>query len=143
MAKVALALNPTCSAELWNALGDALYELGRTEEARSAYEKALTVNATDVRARFNLAWVHTRLKDYPQALQRLSEALALDKTGEYRERLLQKQQEVVALQARRHQQEYLLLINLVSKYAKPEQEKSRDPEPTPPTPVVVIERRDP
>jgi hypothetical protein len=56
MAKTALALNPTCSAELWNALGDALFEWGRTEEARSAYEKALTVNATDVRARFNLAW---------------------------------------------------------------------------------------
>jgi hypothetical protein len=28
MAKVALELNPACSAELWNALGDALYELG-------------------------------------------------------------------------------------------------------------------
>jgi hypothetical protein len=25
MAKTALALNPTCSAELWNALGDALF----------------------------------------------------------------------------------------------------------------------
>ncbi len=52
----------------------------------------------------------------------IAEALALDKTGEYRDRLLQKQQEVVALQARRHQQEYLLLINLVSKYAKPDSE---------------------
>ena len=54
----AVALNPTCSAELWNALGDALYEWGRTEEARSAYEKALAVNGADVRARYNLAWVH-------------------------------------------------------------------------------------
>ncbi len=138
MAKVALALNPTCSAELWSTLGDALYEFGRTAEARSAYHKALSVNASDVRARYNLAWVHTREKDYPAALQQLAEALALDKTGEYRERLLQKQQEVLARLAQRYQQEYLLLINLVSKYArqedvaeapKPEPEQKREPEP--------------
>jgi tetratricopeptide (TPR) repeat protein len=128
MAKTALALNPTCSAELWNALGDALFEWGRTEEARSAYEKALAVNAADVRTRYNLAWVHTRLKDCPAALLRIAEALALDKTGEYRERLLQKQQEVLALLARRHQQEYLLLINLVSKYAKQDHDKPKDPQ---------------
>ena len=130
MAKVALALNPTLSAELWNALGDALYEFGRTAEARSAYEKALCVNAADVRARYNLAWVHTRAREYPAALQRIAEALALDKTGEYRDRLLQKLQEVVGRQMQRHQQEYLLLINLVSKNAKP-----TDPAPT-------IEHRD-
>src|SRR5207302_5058092 len=117
MAKVALSLNPTCSAELWNALGDSLFEFGRTAEARSAYEKALSVNWADVRARYNLAWVHARDRDYPQALARIAEAFALDKTGEYRERLLQKQQEVLARLAQRHQQEYLLLINLVSKYA--------------------------
>ncbi len=127
MARVALALNPSCSAELWNALGDALFEWGRTGKARSAYEKALAVNAADVRARYNLAWVHVREREYPQALARMAEALALDKTGEYRERLLQKQQEVVALQARRHQQEYLLLINLVSKYAKADKEREEIP----------------
>jgi tetratricopeptide (TPR) repeat protein len=129
MAKVALRLNPTCSAELWNALGDALYEFGRTVEARSAYQKALAVNATDVRARYNLAWVHARERDYPAALQRIAEALALDKMGEYRERLLQKLQEVVARQTQRHQQEYLLLINLVSKYAKQDTDKPQEPPP--------------
>jgi tetratricopeptide (TPR) repeat protein len=121
LAKLALGLNPT-SAELWNALGDALFELGRDAEAQSAYEKALTVNAADVRARYNLAWVHTRLMEYPQALVRIAEALALDRTGEYRERLLQKQQEVIARQARRHQQEFLMLINLVSKPTRPEKQ---------------------
>ena len=60
LAKIALSLNPTCSAELWSTLGDALYEWGRTTEARGAYEKALSVNAADVRSRFNLAWVHVR-----------------------------------------------------------------------------------
>jgi tetratricopeptide (TPR) repeat protein len=54
MAKMALALNPTCSAELWSTLGDGLFEFGRTEEARSAYLKALEVNESDVRARYNL-----------------------------------------------------------------------------------------
>jgi tetratricopeptide (TPR) repeat protein len=91
MAKLALPLNPTCSAELWNTLGDALYEFGRTEEARGAYLQALQVNPGDVRARYNLAWVHTRQKDYGAALLCLAEALALDPGGEYRVRLLQKQ----------------------------------------------------
>jgi tetratricopeptide (TPR) repeat protein len=141
LAKVALRINP-CSTELWNALGDALYESGRTAEARSAFEKALAVNATDVRARYNLAWVHTREKDYPAALQRLAEALALDKTGEYRERLLQKQQEVLARLAQRHQQEYLLLTNLVSRAAQPEKGQPREPDQPPPAPHVVGEHRE-
>jgi tetratricopeptide (TPR) repeat protein len=135
MAKVALALNPTCSSELWNALGDALYEFGRTAEARSAYTKALSVNEADVRARYNLAWVETRSADYPAALRWLAKAFALDKTGQYRERLLQKQQEVLQRLALRHQQEYLLLINLVSKYAKEEKDRTEPPEPV--RPVVV------
>jgi tetratricopeptide (TPR) repeat protein len=118
LAKIALQLNPTCSAELWSTLGDALYEWGRTAEARGAYEKALAVNAADVRARFNLAWVHVREKNFDAALKRIAEAFTLDKTGEYRERLLQKLQEVLGHVAQRHQQEYLLLINLVSRFAK-------------------------
>ena len=57
----------------------------------------------------------------------IAEALALDKTGEYRERLLQKQQEVLALQAQQHQQAYLRLINLVSSaYAGPSREGVTD-----------------
>lgn len=120
MAKAALALNPTCSAELWNTLGDGLFEFGRIAEARSAYLKALSVNSTDVRARFNLAFVHTRERDFTPALVCIAEALALDRTGAFRERLLQKQQEVLAHVAAHHQQEYLLLANLVSRYANQE-----------------------
>jgi tetratricopeptide (TPR) repeat protein len=117
MAKVALALNPTCSSELWNTLGDAMFEWGRWPEARSAYLRAIQINSSDVRARYNLDWVHAREKVFPEALAVLAEGLALDRMGEYRERLLQKQNEVLALQAQRHQQEYLRMINLVSKYA--------------------------
>jgi len=121
MAKVALGLNPTCSADLWSTLGDGLFEFGRHAEARAAYQRAIQVNAADVRARYNLAWVHAREKNFPAALEVIAQALALDRTGEYRERLLQKLNEVVGLLAVRNQQEYLLLINLVSKYAKKEE----------------------
>lgn len=129
MAKLALTLNPTLSAELYNTLGDALYELGRTGEACSAYTRAMTVNDSDVRSRHNLAWVCTRAKKYPAALKYLAEALALDKTGQFRERLMQKQSEVLAKLALRHQQEYLLLINLVSKHAKSDDKKPEDTVP--------------
>jgi tetratricopeptide (TPR) repeat protein len=129
LAKIALELNPTYSAELWSTLGDALYEWGRTAEAKGAYEKVLAVNAADVGSRYNLAWVHVREKNFDAALKRIAEAFTLDKTGEYRERLLQKLQEVLGHVAQRHQQEYLLLINLVSRYAK----TKPDPEAPAPT----------
>jgi tetratricopeptide (TPR) repeat protein len=129
LAKIALSLNPTCSADLWNTLGDALYEWGRTAEARGAYEKALTINAADVRSRFNLAFVHVREKNFDAALKRIAEAFSLDKTGEYRERLMHKLQEVLHHVSQRHQQEYLLLINLVSKYAKPKDDAETPPAP--------------
>jgi tetratricopeptide (TPR) repeat protein len=133
LAKVALALNPTCSSELWNTLGDGLFEYGRYAEARSAYLKALEVNDADVRARYNLAWVYQREKNYAAALQMIAAGLALDKMGQYRERLLAKQQEVVAQQVRRHQTEYLLLVNLVSKYPAPGQaERPKEEEARPP-----------
>ncbi len=134
MARAALRLNPTCSAELWNTLGDGLYEWGnRTEEARSAYQKAMKVNSADVRSRYNLAWVHTRLKEYPQALDMIAQAMSLDKTGEFRDRLLHKQQEVLMQMNQKNQQEYLLLINLVSKYAG--QDKDEEGAPTKPPAV--------
>jgi tetratricopeptide (TPR) repeat protein len=138
MAKVALSLNPTCSAELWNTLGDGLYEFGRTVEARSAYQKAMSVNSADVRSRYNLAWVHTREKNFTAALAMIAEAIAYDKTGEFRDRLLQKQQEIVVQLAQRYQHEYLLLINLVSKYAK--QDEKEDDKATD-KPLGMISRR--
>jgi tetratricopeptide (TPR) repeat protein len=129
LAKIALGLNPTCSADLWNTLGDALYEWGRTVEAKGAYEKAITINAADVRSRFNLAFVHVRERNFDAALRRIAEAFTLDKTGEYRDRLMQKMQEVVHHVSLRHQQEYLLLINLVSRYTRPKDETEQPPQP--------------
>jgi tetratricopeptide (TPR) repeat protein len=135
LAKAALRLTPSCSAELWSTLGDALFEWGRTAEASSAYRKALAVNESDVRARYNLAWVYQRQRDWPAALQVIAEGLALDKTGEYRERLLHKQTEVLAGLEGRNRQEYLLMLNLVCKHARPldrDRPLPLDPEPRPP-----------
>ena len=129
MAKSALALNPSCSADLWCTLGDGLLEFGRLEESKSAYLKAIDINDTDMRARFHLAIVHQREKDYPAALARVAEALALDRTGEMRDRMLHKQQEILAQLAMKHQQEYLLLVNLVSKYGKKNEAKPAGSDP--------------
>jgi tetratricopeptide (TPR) repeat protein len=115
MAREALALNPTCSPELWNTYGDALYEAGRLEEARSAYRQAMRVNPRDVRGRYNLVWVLQRWGQFAEALAMIAEALALDETGEYYERLTKKQAEVLVRLAQRQQQKMLMLANRVSK----------------------------
>ena len=60
-------LNPACSAELWNTLGDCLYEAGRLDLARRAYGRALRVHGGDVKARYNLAWVDVPLKKQKNA----------------------------------------------------------------------------
>src|SRR5262249_58872831 len=112
LAQLALGHNRIC-AELWNTLGDCLFEGGRIAEAGSAYRRAVRLNAGDVRARSNLAWVHERQGDYAAALERIAEALARDGTGEYRERLLRKQEEVLARLTQRRQQEDLRLANRV------------------------------
>ena len=89
------------------------------------------MNPSDVRSRYNLAWVYTREKSFPAALETIAQAFSLDRTGEFRDRLLQKQQEVLAQSATRHQHEYLLLINLVSKYTKSDDRKPLEPPPKP------------
>ena len=65
--------------------------------------------------RYNLAWVYQRERDWPAALAIIAEALALDRTDSYRERLLQKQSEVQAGREGRNRQEYLLMLNRVNK----------------------------
>jgi hypothetical protein len=45
----------------------------------------------------------------------IADALTLDKTGQYRERLLQKHLEVLQLVTLKNQADYLLMVNLVSK----------------------------
>jgi tetratricopeptide (TPR) repeat protein len=114
MAKAAIDLNPNCSAELWNTLGDAWYEVGKIAEAKGAYQRALRINPSDIRGRYNLAWVLNHERRYRQALAVIAEALAMDETGEYHERLMKKQSEILARLAMRNQQRLLLQANRVS-----------------------------
>jgi tetratricopeptide (TPR) repeat protein len=121
MARAALACNPACSADLWNMLGDSLFELGRDEEARQAFLRALRINPDDARAHYNLTFVHLHTREYEAALRHVAEALALDRAGALRERLLQTQSEALARLTRRHQQESLRTANRVS--ARPDPPK--------------------
>lgn len=114
MAKAALEHNPACSADLWNMLGDCLFLLGRRSESRLEFERALEITPDDVRARYNLAFAHVAAREYQQALVRLAEGLALDRHGTYREQLLHKQGEVLALLAQQNQQRYLGLVDRVA-----------------------------
>lgn len=106
LAREAVRLCPAGSAEVHNELGDCLFELGRLTEARRCYGRALAVSADDVRARYNLAFVHIREGEHERALVRLAEALARD-GGAYRERLLHKQAEVLGLLERQGQMRLL------------------------------------
>jgi len=103
MAQAALALNPI-SPDLWNTYGDGLFYLGRIPEAHEAFLRALKLNPGDVQARYNLSYTFHQKHNPKAALRALGEGLALDGTGEYRERLLQKQAEILNdLQKRREE----------------------------------------
>jgi tetratricopeptide (TPR) repeat protein len=103
LVRAALSHNPACSPDLWSLAGDCYFLLQRPKEARAAYERALSVSGDDVRARYGLAYVHASTGDYRVALVCLAEALALDQSGGYKERLLQKQAEILTLLARHNQ----------------------------------------
>ncbi|MCI0329972.1 MAG: tetratricopeptide repeat protein [candidate division Zixibacteria bacterium] len=94
MAKAALELNPI-SPDLWNTYGDCLFYLERADEAHAAFLQALKLNPADVRARYNLIFTFSQKHNPKSALRAIGEGLALDKNGEYRERLLQKQSEIL------------------------------------------------
>jgi tetratricopeptide (TPR) repeat protein len=119
MARAGLACNPACSAELWNVLGDCLYFLGRLGESEQAYHRALQVNAADVRAHYNLAFVHHQTRQYGRALQCIAEGLALDGAGTYRDGFLKKQSEVLVQLSLRYQHEQRRLGDRVSTPQEP------------------------
>jgi tetratricopeptide (TPR) repeat protein len=97
LTRAALALNPECSAHLYNTLADGLFSLGEVEEAHRATEKALAISPDDVQARYSLACLHAQAGELPAALERIAQGLALDRTGTFREHLLQKQADVLAV----------------------------------------------
>ena len=76
---------------LWNRLGATLANSGRSEEAIAAYEKALTLNANFVRARYNLGVSCINIGCFEEAAQHLLGALSMHDVvaREGRERVLE------------------------------------------------------
>jgi tetratricopeptide (TPR) repeat protein len=125
LAKLALDLNPACSSELWNTCGDCHYECRELDVAQRAYERALQINPDDVRGRLNLAWLRAQQRRFRDALVLIGEGLALDEMGQYRDRLLQKQAEILAALAQRQQMQFLLQANRVSPPLGPVKDPAR------------------
>lgn len=96
LAQRAVELNPNMSAWLWNILGDALWILERHDDAHTAYLEAQRIDAGDPRALLNLAYTLLQRANPDAALIAIAKGLARDKTGGYRERLLTKQQHILA-----------------------------------------------
>jgi tetratricopeptide (TPR) repeat protein len=101
LARTALEFNPCYSSWLWNVLGDCLYCLQRVDDAHQAYLQAERIDATDPRALLNLAYTYHHLGHFETALEAVARGLSRDGLGQYRERLLERQQQIlVALSAR-------------------------------------------
>lgn len=98
LAARARAINPTASAQIYNELGDSLYELGRAEEAHGAYLEAMRVDPAHPRGYMNLSWTLSDQGQFDAALEALGKGLALDIWGLYQDAMLEKQKQI--LQAR-------------------------------------------
>ena len=96
LARAAVALNPWYSCWLWNVLGDCLFCLERADEAHEAYVQAQRIDPRDARTNLNLSYTLFQRGSYPEALNAIATGLAADVRGQYRETLLQKQQQILA-----------------------------------------------
>jgi tetratricopeptide (TPR) repeat protein len=96
MAATALSMNPWYSVWLWNLLGDALYALNRFSEAHEIYLKAEALCPNDVPTAMNLGYTYWELGYPVEALQALARGLADDGSGQFRDRLLDKQAQILA-----------------------------------------------
>jgi hypothetical protein len=95
LAKAAVALNPWYSAWLWNVLGDVLFLAGRVNDAHETYLQAHRIHPDDPRTNLNLAYTYFEFGQYAAALESLAVAFAADVRGLYRQRLLEKQHQIL------------------------------------------------
>jgi len=109
-----LALNPI-SPDLWNTLGDSLFYLNSIDEAHEAFRQALALHPNDVRAHYNLVYTLMHRHDYASALQMIAKGLLHDENGEYRERFIERQSEILEHRERYYQQKLHSFINRFSK----------------------------
>ena len=94
---------------LWNRLGATLANSGRSEEAITAYEKALTLNPNFVRARYNLGVSCINIGVFEQAAQHLLGALNMHRVVELEG--LQRVKEVVGENVEDDEVERLVAMN--------------------------------
>jgi tetratricopeptide (TPR) repeat protein len=120
LSRAALALNPI-SPDIWNTFGDSLFYLGHADEAHQSFLRALELNPHDVRACYNLIYTFARSGDFAHALRMVAEGLLYDEGGEYRERLLVKQAEILDRLTQRSQQRLRLLADRSNILMRPNQ----------------------
>lgn len=95
LATRAVAINPTCSPRVWNEYGDALYALGRLQEAHEAFERAVAIWDRDARGWANLTWTLYDLERHDEALDAANRALKLDTRQVHHEGVLQKVRKIM------------------------------------------------
>ncbi len=118
LARRATAINPM-SAEMWNTRGDCLVYLDRLDEAEQAFLEALRLNPKDAGAEYSLIHILIRKNKPDAALRLIATALIDDRTAEYRERLIQRQAEILASFDHVRQQRAQMLVDRFSVVAKP------------------------
>lgn len=96
LAQTALHLNPWYSAWLWNILGDGLYCQDKLDDAHEAYLNAQSIAQYDPRTNLNLAYSFLTKEQFQEALLVIAVGLAHDVNHEYRSKLLDKQEQVLA-----------------------------------------------
>ena len=97
LARTAILRNAWYSGWLWNIVGDCLFCLERFEDAYQAYLQAEKIDPADPRTHLNLAYSHVQQGEFSAALQAIARGLAADARGQYRERLFEKQQQILLL----------------------------------------------
>jgi len=92
----AILMNPWYSTWLWNVLGDGLFCMEKFTEAHEAYLQAQRIDPNDVRVNLNLAYTYYQDGLYDEALSAIAKGLSHDVRSHYRDRLLEKQQQILA-----------------------------------------------
>jgi tetratricopeptide (TPR) repeat protein len=117
MAEAALKINPWYSVWLWNVLGDALYAMDRFAEAHEQYLHAQAMDPNDVRTALNLGYSYFQIGQPEPALLALARGLAHDKSGMFRDRLLENQQQILATISGMYRQEQEWLARRAARLA--------------------------
>jgi tetratricopeptide (TPR) repeat protein len=102
MARAAVEINPQYSTWLWNILGDTLFNLARYKEAHEAYLQAQRIDPHDASTNLNLAYTHLILGAHGAALEAICRGLQHDHRGLFRDRLLEKQRQILAAMSEAH-----------------------------------------